>query len=133
MVRFNRQRVKVLTRHAAEYPGLVFVDSRFRRSNIAAGASLHLNKAEGVVFPGDQVKVTLRLGAPPITCNHRVTTAAQIKESRLFSAAPQFQMRRAGRTSPQANRQVVTDVNKSLDQAESEHALHCDTITTRIS
>src|SRR5580658_1354057 len=133
MVRFNRQSLKVLTRHAAEYPGLVFVDSRFRRSNVAAGAGLHLNKTEGVVFPRYQVKVTLRLGAAPITRHDRVTAAAEVKERCLFSSTPQLQMRRAGGTPPQANRQVVADVNKLLDQAESEHALHCDTVSTRIS
>ena len=86
--------MKVLTRYPAEHPGLVIVDSRFRGSNIPAGAGFHFDKAESVVFPGHKVKIATNLRVTPSTRHNRVAAAAQVEVGCFFSAPPKFQMRR---------------------------------------
>src|ERR1700685_2906593 len=65
---------------AAQHAALVFIDRGFGGGQVAGGAGLHLDEAEMLAVPGDEVDVSAEAGAGPALGDDDVTAAAEFEE-----------------------------------------------------
>jgi hypothetical protein len=117
------QNEKVLARQPAEHSGFIVVDGGFGSGDAPAAARFHFDKAEGIAFPGHQVKIAGRFATAPAARYDSVAMAAKVEESCLFTYPPKFEVRRL--TSPEANGERITGVDESLEESQAKHAPHC--------
>src|SRR5580692_2878046 len=117
---------QILAHHRGDLAALVTVDCRFAGFYITSGPRLHLDKAENIVFPSDEVDFSPAARRTKISRHHCVAQPAEIKVSRFLAAPASAQVGRAVFCRQSMLRQPIEKAKRGLSRdsgkcAKREH------------
>jgi hypothetical protein len=87
--------LQVIARHFRYFPPLVPVYGRLRRFHVARGARLHLDEADHIMIPGNEVNLSVAARRAEVARHDRVAELPQIEVSIFFATRSGAKMGRA--------------------------------------
>src|SRR5580700_1986181 len=107
---------QILAYHCGDLAALMTVDCSFAGFYVTRGPRLHLDKAENIVFPSDEVDFSPAARRTKISRHHRVTQPAKMKVRRFLAVPASPQVGRAVSCRQSMFRQPIQKAERGLSR-----------------